>query len=35
MNTFGWIFMIVYWAGLTGLLIFCLTKTLTSKEAKE
>mgnify|MGYP001259511458 CR=1 FL=1 len=35
MNTFGWIFMIIYWAGLTGLLIFCLAKTMTGKEAKE
>lgn len=35
MSTFGWIFMVVYWTGLTGLLIFCLVKTLTNSEAKQ
>jgi hypothetical protein len=34
MTTFGLIFMLLYWAGLTGLLIFCLTKTLKKPETE-
>jgi hypothetical protein len=34
MTIFGWIFMLLYWAGLTSLLIFCLTKTLKSPETE-
>ena len=33
MTPLGWIFMLLYWAGLGGLLVFCVVKTLgKSKE---
>jgi hypothetical protein len=28
MSTFGWVFMLLYWGGLTFLLVFCLRRTL-------
>jgi len=35
MTLWGWIFMLCYWIGLTGLVIYCLAKTLYGSKPNE